>query len=173
MPQITTISADTRAIADLLNAASYGEEVTIDAMSNAIGRDIRPVRYIALAALRVAERETGAVFATIRCVGYRRLTSDEFYQIGSTARARIRKVSKRSNRAMSAAMEGTNDMDPAARMAVLREQSMLGLLAHLSQDRHAPKLAPDADRPQPLAITMRGALAAMGVHVKTPPAEPQ
>lgn len=165
MPQTTTISADTRAIADLLNAASYGQEVTIEQMSDAIGRDIRPVRYIAVSALRVAERETGAVFATVRRVGYRRLTSDEFHQIGSTARARIRKVSNRSNRSMTAAMERTNDMDPADRLAVLREQSTLGLVAHLSQDKQAPALVHGTTRPQPLAVTMRGALEALGLKV--------
>jgi hypothetical protein len=138
MPISTDINADTRAIADMLNAVSFGDTITLDAMTDAIGRDIRDCRYVAMSAMRVAERETGAIFASVRRVGYRRLTVDEFAEIGMTARAHIRRKAKSSARAMGAAMTRVNDMTDEQRRKVVREQSTLGLMAHLAQDRAMP-----------------------------------
>lgn len=169
MPISSDINADTRAIADILNAAPFGGTVTLDTMTDAIGRDIRDCRYVALSAMRVAERETGAVFASVRRIGYRRLTVDEFAEIGMTARARIRRTARSSARAMGAAMTRVNDMTDEQRRNVIREQSALGLLAHLAQDRSMPKIPDDVKQTQPIAITMRAAMAALGINTETTP----
>ena len=60
-------------------------------------------------------------------------------------------------------MQRVNDMDNGHRSKVLREQSVLGLIGYLAQDKAVPPV-PDAQRPQPIAVTMRAAMKHFGIE---------
>lgn len=160
----TDISPDVQALTDRLAAVPIGETVDYAALSAVIGRDIREVRYLVLAAMRKAIKDHGAAFANERKVGYRRLAPGEASKVGATARARIRRTARKSFKTISAMVAGANDMDDAARLAASREQSTLGLIAHLSRNASMPE-APENGKPEPVAITARRALEKMGSSI--------
>jgi hypothetical protein len=158
----TDLSADARRIADLLSAVPRGELITYAGISAAIGRDVRVLRHLIYAAMRVAERESGAVFASERGKGYRRLAPTEIVRIGATARARIRGVARRGKRSISAGVIGANDLGDEDRRKILAEQSALGLLEHVARDRSLPVLTPDDSRPLPVAQAARSFMRHIG-----------
>ncbi len=159
----TELSADTRAVADVLAACSVGGVTTFATMSAAIGRDITLRRYILTAARRVAQREAGAVFVSERAVGLRRISAERATEtVGSTARKHIRGTARRAKSALLAATNGVNDLPAAAQRRLAAEVSTLGLMEHLARDvMTAPK--EDAPmKPQPVALTARDMLARIG-----------
>ena len=159
------LHADTRRIADLLNEVPRGDSITLDAISKAIDRDIRRCRYLLYSALRVVERESGAVFATERGSGYRRLAPEEIVKIGQTARARIRGWARRGSRTIAAGIAGANDMAPDTARKIMAEQSALGLLEHIARDRSLPKVNEDENRPLSVAATAKEFLRSIGSNV--------
>lgn len=160
----TELSADTRAVADVLVACSVGGVTTFATMSAAIGRDITLRRYILTAARRVAQREAGAVFVSERAIGLRRISAERATEtVGSTARRHIRRTARRAKSALLAATNGVNDLPPVAQRRLAAEVSALGLIEHLSRDA-ASKPSDDAPtKPQPVAVTARDMLARIGV----------
>jgi len=158
----TDLSADARAVADALNGTPLGETIDYPTISASIGRDITTYRWVLTTAFRVAERETGAVFALIRRVGYRRLLSDEISKVGQTARASIRAKATRSVRTMSAGIAQANDISDNARQNILREQTALGLISHLARDRNMPATPAGATHPAPVGIAVRAVLQHLG-----------
>jgi hypothetical protein len=160
----TELSADTRAIANLLGACPVGSTMTHGAMSAAIGRDILRHRHILQAARRVAQRENGAVFVSERRVGLRRLSAERATEtVGTTARKHIRRTAGRARKTLLAATNGANDLPADAQRRLAAEVSTLGLMEHLARDvMTQPK--PDAPtKPQPVAMTAREMLTRMGV----------
>lgn len=158
------IHADTRIIADALNQLPRGELITTTAISDLIGRDIRLTVWHLYAAIRIVERETGAVFGCERGKGYRRLKADELVKIGQTARSRIRRTARKGSRSLAAGVMGINDLSPATTRKVLAEQSSLGLLEHLARDRNLPNISESETRPLPVAVTAREFLNAIGAR---------
>jgi predicted nucleic acid-binding protein len=161
----TEMSADTRAIADLLAAAPVGATVSHAAMSAAIGRDVTTCRHIVTAARRAAQREAGAVFVTERGTGYRRLPAEEVARVvGSNARQHIRRTAGRAKRALTAGTARANDLPPAVQRQVAAEVSALALIEHISRDA-AVKPSDDAPtKPTPVAVTARNLLTAIGAR---------
>ncbi len=158
----TDISADTRRLADLLAEVPRSGVITFGTMSGAIGRDVLEFRHLIYGALRVAEREFGAVFASERGTGYRRLPPDEIVRIGQTARARIRRTARSGARSLTAGMTGANDIDPAMRRRILSEQTTLGLLEHIARDKNLAPVPEHENRPLPLAVAAKEFLRMIG-----------
>lgn len=152
----TELSADTRAIADMLASCPVGELITLAAMSAAIGRDVTTCRHIVQSARKVAQREGGAVFSVERAVGLRRMSAERVTEtVGATARGHIRRTAGRARRTLLAATAGSNDLSPEAQRRLAAEVSVLGLMEHLSRDS-VTKPAPDAPiKPTPVAVTAR------------------
>ena len=153
---------DTQTIADLLASCPNGGTVALADITAAIGRDITGCRYLVYGAMRVAERDSGAVFASVRGVGYRRLLASEIAEVGQTARAKIRRAARHGVRTISAGMAGANDIAPDAMRKILAEQSALGMLEHMARDKNLPKLTETDTRPLPLAVTARAFLRSIG-----------
>lgn len=158
----TELHPDTVALVAVLSNAPRGEIIPMKAFSDAIGRDINRCRHLLYSAIRVIERNEGAVFACIRKEGYRRMASSEIAKIGQTARSRIRRTARRGQKSIAAGIAGANDLTNEARVKLLQEQSALGLLEHLARDRSLPQIPEQVTRPLPVAQTAREFLKAIG-----------
>jgi hypothetical protein len=156
----TEISADARAIADILIACPIGEMISLAAASSAIGRDITRCRHILDTARRVALRETGAVFSTEPRNGLRRLSAERATEvIGPNARRHIRKAASRARKVLIAATEGANDLTPDAQRRRAAEISALGLMEHIARDNMTRPSDDASTKPLPVAITAQAFLA--------------
>lgn len=161
----TELSADTRAVADLMIAAPIGGTVTFAAMSGAIGRDITSHRHIIVAARRVAQREAGAVFVTVPRTGYRRLPTEEVARIvGAAARQHIRRTAGRAKKAVAAGTANANDLPPDVQRRVAAEISALALIEHISRDAVARPADNGPTKPTPVAVTARALLRVVDAH---------
>lgn len=167
----TEISAEARAVADLLAACPSGEVITFAAMSAAIGRDILARRHVITTARRVAEREAGAVFTIERRTGYRRLDATRIADVvGTAARAHIRRTARRSVKSLSEGTRRLNDLPPDVQRKVAAEMSALGLIEHIARDKTVKPAANAPTKPQPVAVAARALLAALGATGPAPDA---
>jgi hypothetical protein len=157
-----TLSAETRALADLFAATTVGGTITFAAMSEAIGRGIEARRYIALRAMQIANKETGAIFGSVRGVGYQRLAAADAHMIGAHARGRIRRTAKRTADAITCAINTANDMPDDAKRRAFAEVNALSLMQHLARDKQVSAATPEP-RAEPVAITMRRFAEQIGV----------
>ncbi|MGE4044488.1 MAG: hypothetical protein AB7F35_06520 [Acetobacteraceae bacterium] len=153
---------DTGRLIDVLAAVPVGGIVSLAAMSDAIGRDIEQCRYLLYAAIRHAGREHGALFASVRGQGYRRLPVSEIATIGRTAREKIRRTARRGLRSMEAGLSAANDVPNDVRIRLLQEQSALGLIEHVTRERNLPQVPEGTTRPLPIAVAGRAFLQAIG-----------
>lgn len=159
---ITDLSPDARVIADILIACPVGEIVTHNALSNAIARDITRYRYILYTAMRVAQREAGAVFVTMRGQGYRRLEAVKIADtVGQSARKHIRRTAGRARRTMMAGTARMNDMKPEDQRKLAAEISAMALIEHVSRDVQVKPAQDAPTAPTPVAITAQRLLASL------------
>lgn len=162
--QITqTTTPDTRALVDLLCAASIGATVTYDQMSAAIGRSIQGRRYLIPRAITLAAKEGGAIFGSVRKVGYLRLAPTEAHVLGAHARGRIRRSAKRTADAITAAMAAANDVPDSERRRAFAEVNSLGLIRHLASDKRVATVASEP-KAEPVAVVMRRFADQIGVE---------
>lgn len=163
----TEISADARAIADILIACPVGEVISLATASSAIGRDITKCRHILATARRVALREAGAAFSTEPRNGLRRLSAERATEvIGPSARRHIRKAAGRARKVLIAATEGANDLSPDAQRRRAAEISALGLMEHIARDNITRPSETASTKPMPVAITAQEFLAR--IQAKSP-----
>ncbi len=152
---IQSLSPETRALADLLNSASVGATVTFHDMSRAIGRPIASRRYLISRALILAARETGAIFGTVRSVGYQRLEAQDAHILGAHSRRRIRRTAQRASTMISAAVAKANDMPDPARRKAFAEMNALALIRHVASDREVTATHAAEPKAEPVALLMR------------------
>ena len=156
------LSAETAILRDALLAAPIGDVVTFDELAEAIGRNVRTAARGKLeSARRVCERDHNAVFETVRGVGLRRIPATEAAGLGAGARKSITRTAKRGLRRMEACTAGANSLPPSVQVAVAREASALGLMAHLAQD-DAVKAMTDTDKAPPPAHAAEAFLSHIG-----------
>jgi hypothetical protein len=148
-----------RRIGDLLNATPIEGVATYGKISEAIGFDVARRRWLLPAALRLANAETGAIFATQRSIGYQRLPGSEAHALGRHARGRIRRISKSTQQVITQALILTNDLSDDERRRAHSELAALGLIQHLSLDRNMPQVV--GDRPMPTPETVRASVDAL------------
>jgi hypothetical protein len=157
----TELSADTRAVVDLLSACPVDGTVSIQAISDRLGRDVRRYRHVIAAARRVVAREAGGVFVSVRGIGYRRLSADRAAEVLAPAsRKHIRMTARRTRRNLEQIISRANDMAPEARLKASREIGVLGVIEHIAREANVSKM-PSPDTPQPVAVMARAALAAI------------
>ena len=149
-----TLSAECRALADLFAATPVGKTVTYAAMSQAIGRNIADRRYLAIRAMHVATRETGAIFGSVRGAGYMRLKPQDAHMLGAHTRGRIRRSAKRAADAIVAAVQSANDMPDDAKRRAYAEVNAMALVRHITADKQVSAAASEP-KAEPVAITMR------------------
>lgn len=149
-----TLSADTRALVDLLTATPVGQVVTFASMSNAIGRPIADRRHLIPRAMHLAAKESGAIFGGVRTVGYQRLPAQDAHLLGAHTRRRMRRSAKRTTDAIVSAISHANDMPDAAKVRAYAEVNAMALIRHIATDKEV--LAATAEpKAEPVALTMR------------------
>lgn len=153
-------AADIAALIKAMEATPVGETITYGQLSDAIGRPIQRCRYLVLSAIKRMNRDNGALFANVHRVGYKRLSPQDSYLIGSTRRQHIRRTATQTAKRVTNAMRFSNDMPPEAALKANRELSVLGLIAHISTDR-AATTAEKAESPMPVAKIMSEMLKQM------------
>ena len=163
---VNEMHQDTRDLADRLIAVTHGDIISWSDLSAAIDvADVRRVRWRVAAAMRVALREAGAVFATLRGIGYRRVTIDRLgSDVGQSARARIKRTARRANATIGLGLAKANDVPNEARIRALREQSALGLIEFLARERHLPTVDPERMRPLRPQHVLRQTLESLGIN---------
>lgn len=160
------VSAEVRRVIDRLALVPFGALVTVPDLQAATGLDLRRRRHLLYSALRVLQRESGAVFAGERGAGYRRLSAELAPGvIGSTARARIRGTARRGMRAIDATVKHANHLPPDAQRRANAERAALGLIEHIARDRPVMETAATASRPLSVAEAARGFLTGMGAKI--------
>jgi hypothetical protein len=151
----TEISPDVAALVEQLRAVPLGGTIHYAQLSAAIGRDVRRHRHLIDSARHIAERDHGAVFGNEINVGYTRLTVEQFPDLGSTARRRIRRASRKARKTLNYAGASVNDVPPSVQRKLNAEVSVLGLLEHLAADKLAAPAETHAVRPEPIAAVGR------------------
>lgn len=170
MPFPTTIlSAEVRALTDCFLATPIGGVVTYPEMTEAIGADIMARRYLVMRAIKTALRENGAIFGAVTRVGYQRLSAEQAHTIGSNARARVRRTSRRAADAITRAIAVANDVSDEARGRAFAEISALQLIQHLTTDK-ARSVVVETAKPQPVAVTLRAMMTQIGAVQEAPKA---
>jgi hypothetical protein len=162
MQTVESLSPDTRALADRLVATQVGDTITFGQMSDAIGRDIAARRHLIPRAIAIAAREAGAIFGSIRGVGYRRLEPAEAHILGAHARQRLRRSTRRASDAILSAVTRANDLPEPAKLRAYAEVNALSLLRHLATDKVVSAAAGEA-KPEPVAVTARRFAEHLGI----------
>lgn len=130
------------------------EIISIQQLSAAAGQDLVENRWVISAALRAVNAEYGAVFATVRGEGYRRLANSEGALFsGNRGLLRVRRASRAAMRFSTNAAKHANDMTADQRRRHNQQMSTLGLVAHLTLQRSVetqPEEAPP-ERADPLS----------------------
>jgi hypothetical protein len=150
-----TISTEVRALTDRFLETPVEGTITFADMSKAIGKSIHARRWIMQRVLHIASRESGAIFSSVRGVGYKRLSAEEASVVGSHARTRIRRTSRKASLVISRAVEMANQLSENGRRSAYREISSLQLLQHISTDKSVKATEQADDKPQPVAFTMK------------------
>ena len=90
-------SVDTKVLENVLGEAQVGQTITYEAMSQAIGRDVREHSQASLSTARRGVLKTkGFVFGVERNVGLTRLSDAEIVNSSENDRKRVQRAAKRS-----------------------------------------------------------------------------
>jgi hypothetical protein len=129
------------ALVAALNALPVGQTITYDALSEAIGKRVQTDdgRFLLIRARRLAEKQTGTLFATVFGVGVKRLPADEAAGVGSDVRQRIRRSANRTYARLSDIRY--NDITPDVRQRIDAERSLMGAIASLATQTSANSVA--------------------------------
>lgn len=155
-------SAETQIIIDALRNVPIGGTILLAEISDAIGRDIATCRGYLYTALKRVQTDDGAVFSSVRKIGYRRLPAEEIPMVGKTARDRIRRTAARGSQAIAAGIAGANDLPDDVRINLHKQQGALNMIAHLARDKQTAAVNVTASRPPTVAETARSFLSAIG-----------
>ena len=151
-------SVEIRTITDLLVATPIGMITTYEAMAQAVGFDVKSrKRYIIMAGIHHANKESGAVFASVRGVGYQRLQAEDFHTGGISARRKVRATTNRSANTIIRGVEKANDISPEAQRKAYGEVNSLAILRHLATDKTRAAV-PETEKPLPVALTLAAML---------------
>lgn len=148
-------------VARRMLAVKIDEIVSMQQLSEAAGQDLVENRWVISSALRAVNAEYGAVFATVRGEGYRRLANSEGALFaGNRGLLRVRRASRTAMKYSTNAARHANDMTPDQRRRHNQQMSSLGLVAHLTMARAVEVMPEDSppERPDPL----KGLRAALG-----------
>jgi hypothetical protein len=135
-----------RKMLDRFREASIGDLVPHNELIRLNHGSSRTHYWAASRAMRLLNGENGAVFATVRSEGYRRLdTPDGAEYAGEKARIRIHAVSHRGYKQLENVSKRSNDITPDQQGKINQHLSTFGLIGHLTNKRTIeimPKEAP-------------------------------
>jgi hypothetical protein len=135
------LSPRTRALIDVLRLVPLGDVVTYATLSATLGENVQKTAAQALAsARRIVERDEGIVFQVVRKVGLRRIHADEAPDIGTAARRKMNRASRRAVQTMTRAAHASNGLSPDAQRRLSAEVSAHGLLQELTRDAAVDRL---------------------------------
>lgn len=132
-------AADTRLLYSLLSKAEIGETVTYAAMTGQLGRSVTGADSYLQSALRMIERDEEMVFASVRGVGYKRLSDRDIANtVGDNALTRIRKMSRKAAKTLTIAKDENLSNDE--RIKRNTGLSFMGALHHMTKPKQIEKL---------------------------------
>ncbi len=91
-------SVEAQMLAEAFAETEVDEVLTYEEMSTLIGRDVREIRHVIETARRRLLRENGAVFASVRNVGVKRLSPDETVDESESVAKRSRNANRKALR---------------------------------------------------------------------------
>lgn len=161
MMQLSELSAsDATAIKALLLQLKPGETCTYEAMSRAIGRDVRQRRHVLHKAMRHLQREHRMVFSTAQNVGVQRLDDSAIVAQAEGALTRVRRASRRASRKLSCA-----NYDALTPEQKLQHNTRMTVLAMVSESTGAAaikRVGQAVSASQSALPAAKAAIAAMG-----------
>src|SRR5579859_3537639 len=119
-----------RLIADALNACAIGKQVTHHQMARAIGR--QPAPGIVQRARRLANQESGAVFRSVRGIGYERMPANQAASLDNSTREHTRRCYRQASRMIGNALAKANDLTSDEVRRGCQAMTHLGLLEALA-----------------------------------------
>lgn len=128
---------DTKRLIAFLENTKHNDVISYDRLSKVIGRDIRQCRHRLYTAMLRVQGSQGATFSTISGVGYRRHGSDgvDLLTMCGKSRRHVRRMARKTNKSVGAAMGATNAISNARMLALAQEQRSLGFIVQFSRDR--------------------------------------
>lgn len=132
--------AKVKKIIEVLSRFPIGETIPQKAVTEALGTSIHFCRHLVYRAMEAMNKDSGAAFATVYRVGWRRMHPSEVASVGRTARGRIRRMAARATSTMTSVMEKANDLDDRQIDNISREIGALAMLRHLARQRVVDKL---------------------------------
>jgi len=143
-------SADTSILEEMIRRLKVDEELTYEAMSTALGRDVREFCKGNLnSARRICERD-GIVLASMPKVGYKRLGDTGIIDASNSHRLRIMRGAKRGiNQLASVNFEALSDDHKRQHTAAAAQ---LGCIVHFSTSSARTKIESKVNGQQTLAI---------------------
>jgi hypothetical protein len=137
---ITTEAAeDTQFLCRMLRDVPIGGEVTHQAMSEAIGRDVQGnARYVVSSARRILERE-GIVFGALAGVGLRRLDDVGKIGVSDDGLSRIRRMAKHRRRVLDT-VTAYDELAPEAQAKLNMARSVFGAIGLMTGSTSIRKL---------------------------------
>jgi hypothetical protein len=151
------------AVAERLMETSIDQIVNYEVLAAAADcDDIDQARWIVMAALKLVNKESGAVFANERKIGYRRLSSEAGVKhAGEKGLKRTRSAARNGQRVLTNAIHHANDLSPTEQRTANQRLAVFGLVEHLTRAKIVKTMPDQApERPDPLA----GLKAALGVE---------
>ena len=158
---LSTNAQIVRLISERMARTSPGGIVTFDEIARASSTDIRRKSYLVHSAIRLLNRDTGAIFASVRGIGYRRLLQEQAHELGISTRGAIRRKSNRTATMISRAVSVANDMPNEAKRSAMSEMATLGLLRMMATDKHRVEVPETAVAPPAVTDVARSVLAGL------------
>lgn len=157
------LSADSSTIAFLLRQAQIGDVVTYEAISEAIGRDVRENCMGALQTARsLVQRENRMVFDVVRKIGLKRLDNDSIVDLSDRAREQARRLAKRTSKKLVCV-----DYDSLSREKQTKHNASLSVfscIAELSTNKAQARLSKTLETSSMQVPAAKAALLALGAE---------
>ncbi len=149
-------------IKDLFNQARVDDIISHDDIRKAINKHIDrssvyQYYYCVSRAKDLLNKETGAVFATVKSFGYRRLNaSNGVIYAGERPLNRVRRLTRRARNHLFNAIQHSNDLSASDRRQAFQRASTLALIEHLTLAKTVRTMPDDdnsiIDREDPLKV---------------------
>jgi len=151
--QTATVQRVTLAIKDRLAEAPIDTLVSHEELKGFLPQNLNLSHYVLVQrAQRLLNAENGAVFATVRNEGYRRLPNGiGADHAANTSLLRIRRQSRRGQKIATLAIQFANDSTDNDRRRVYQKLASLGLIEHLTLAKTVRTMPEDKPRQDPLA----------------------
>ena len=149
------LSADAQILHSELTTVQHGNTVTYETLSKRIGRDVqKEARGVLTTARRITQREDSIVFEAVRAVGLRRLTGNDFAELGKSTVKRLGKGARRLRTKLKVA--DISRMDDQGRISMAASAAIANAFEHASKQSTVKRLeAAATSEPMSLDTTLK------------------